>query len=60
MSGLDEGQSMKFGPIIIMEKGVSLGVVDSKGDGIGFLYDPYQYNRARLEPSFKRGTRRIR
>jgi hypothetical protein len=49
---------MRFGPFIIMEKGVSFGIADRNGNGYGFLYDPYEAKGVRFEPSFERSRRR--
>lgn len=46
---------MRLGPLVITEKGVAFGVCNSKGEGIGLLYDPirasgYKFERSSVNP----------
>jgi hypothetical protein len=49
---------MRFGPIIIAEKGVAFGICDRNGDGVGVLYNRAEASGLQFEPSFERGRRR--
>lgn len=42
---------MRFGPLVIMEKGVAFGVSDKQGNGIGLLYDRVEASGVKFERS---------